>query len=961
MPRIRTAHKFTERQRTGDVLTDEFVDFKSLLLSSDVLKGLSSSGFERPSPIQLKAIPLGRCGLDLIAQAKSGTGKTCVFTVIALESLLLDQNTTQVLILAPTREIAVQIKDVISAVGSQMNQLVCHAFIGGLPVEEDKKLLKKASHIVVGTPGRIKSLIENGFLKTDSVRLFILDEADKLLEDNFQEQINWIFSSLPPNKQVMAFSATYPEYLAKHLTLYMREPTFVRLNANDPTLQGIKQFYQVVSFHPLPHKTFEEKILRLLKLLSSVSFNQCLVFSNYQIRAQSSQSQSQRLKAIEKLKEFKCRVLISTDLTSRGIDAEHVNLVVNMDVPRDHETYLHRIGRAGRFGTQGIGVTFVAKGEEEKLFKKMEETIGVTIDALPDPIPQFLCTNETPKGLSSKSVQPCLATVDIDIMKKSSAKKSDDLVKLHSLQPNTMQNPARFSDEFGCNADNNKIGMEQERCVLKTAGDIENKSEVCLKQNEMAPECGKCDTDKNSPSKTENVEQGTSDVQQKVQARSLSSLQGSSTCENCYGAERVENSQSTHTVTQNNSGGRVDDDDDDDEEEDDDDSDNGNSDDGEGIPGYKTVNGTCAVKIEKKQVFPHNADEKFHSSLAGEIMTADFFTKLQGLNFESCPEIETLRAECKPHLAPAGDNESRVSKTKHAGNNKLPPLSVEGKDLSKTLSTYERLKDMNLELEVTSEELSDEYDIMHDSKFDTATDNNSHLPSVEEFERYFEKYLKNGPSFEQHNPHSSDSITSGMDSDTEDDDGTQSSSDSDDEGESNSIDEMLVEHFHSVPCNYVSKSISPYEFPKSSNSGLHIGPNRLETLTERPSEVPQRLDSLQGSYNENTENSIFENHPSCVICYDKSCDCQLKQCWPDHFSTTNFNWHETSSNDWLNSGTRRLPPSSQQYFHQPYDQDSQWNLSWYNAYHRQVDYIKQFVSLSRGCAFVQVKERSHWA
>jgi len=892
MPRIRTAHKFTERQRTGDVLTDEFVDFKSLLLSSDVLKGLSSSGFERPSPIQLKAIPLGRCGLDLIAQAKSGTGKTCVFTVIALESLLLDQNTTQVLILAPTREIAVQIKDVISAVGSQMNELVCHAFIGGLPVEEDKKLLKKASHIVVGTP-------------------------------------------------------------------------------------GIKQFYQVVSFHPLPHKTFEEKILRLLKLLSSVSFNQCLVFSNYQIRAQSlcntlhlkgwpsvfiagSQSQSQRLKAIEKLKEFKCRVLISTDLTSRGIDAEHVNLVVNMDVPWDHETYLHRIGRAGRFGTQGIGVTFVAKGEEEKLFKKMEETIGVTIDALPDPIPQFLCTNETSKGLSSKSVQPCLATVDIDIMKKSSAKKSDDLVKLHSLQPNTMQNPARCSDEFGCNADNNKIGMEQERCVLKTAGDIENKSEVCLKQNEMAPECGKCDTDKNSPSKSENVEQGTSDVQQKVQALSLSSLQGSSTCENCYGAERVENSQGTHTVTQNNSGGRVDDDDDD-EEEDDDDSDNGNSDDGEGIPGYKTVNGTCAVKIEKKQVFPHNADEKFHSSLAGEIMTADFFTKLQGLNFESCPEIETLRAECKPHLAPAGDNESHVSKTKHAGNNKLPPLSVEGKDLFKTLSTYERLKDMNLELEVTSEELSDEYDIMHDSKFDTATDNNSHLPSVEEFERYFEKYLKNGPSFEQHNPHSSDSITSGMDSDTEDDDGTQSSSDSDDEGESNSIDEMLVEHFHSVPCNYVSKSISPYEFPKSSNSGLHIGPNGLETLTERPSEVPQHLDSLQGSCNENTENSIFENHPSCVICYDKSCDCQLKHCWPDHFSTTNFNWRETSSNDWLNSGTRRLPPSSQQYFHQPYDQDSQWNLSWYNAYHRQVDYIKQFVSLSRGCAFVQVKERSHWA
>lgn len=584
---------------------------------------------------------------------------------------------------------------------------------------------------------------------------------------------------------------------------------------------------------------------------------------------------------------------------------------------------------------------------------------------IPDPIPQFLCTHETLKGLSSKSVEPCVATVDVDIMKKPSTKKSDDLVKLDSLQPNTIQNFARCSDEFGCNADNNKVGMEQERCVLETAGDIENKSEVCLGQNEMTPECGKHETDKGAPSKTENVEQGTSDVHRKVQAGCLSSFLGSSTSENCYGAEQVENSQSTHTVTENNSGERVDDDEeDDDDDDDDDDNSNDNNNDGEGTPCYKAevnANGTSAVKTKRKHVSSHNTDGKLHSSLAGEIMAADFLTKLQGLNFESCSEIETLCAGHKPCVAPAGGNESRGSQMKHAGNNKLPPLSVEVKELSKTLPTNERLKEENLELEVTSEELSDEHDIMHDSKLDTAADGNSHLPSVEEFERYFEEYLKNGPSFEQHSAHSSDSITNGADSDSEDDNDTQSSSDSDDEGDGSSIDAMPVEQFHSVPSNYVSESISSYEFPKSNNSGLHIGLNGLETLTERPSEVPQRLDSLQGSYNENTENGIFENYPSCVICCDKSCECQLNQCWPDHFSTINFNWHETSSNDWLCSGTRQLPPSSQQYFHQPRDQDDQWNLSWYNAYHRQVDYIKQFVSLSRGCARGQVKERTHWA
>ncbi|NXT64512.1 DDX20 helicase, partial [Chaetops frenatus] len=393
------------RFRTRDVLVPGGPsDFGSLLLSPPVLAGLEAAGFYRPSPVQLKAIPLGRCGLDLIVQAKSGTGKTCVFATIALDAVLLESPATQILILAPTREIAVQIHAVITTIGIKMEGLECHVFIGGTPLSQDRSRLKKC-HIAVGSPGRIKQLIELDYLSTASVRLFVLDEADKLLEEgSFQEQINWIYSSLPVNKQMLAVSATYPESLAAALTRYMREPTFVRLNPTDPGLLGLKQYYKIVNSHPLPHKTFEEKTQHLQELFSKIPFNQALVFSNLHSRAQhlaeiltsrgfpaecisGNMNQNQRLDAMAKLKQFHCRVLISTDLTSRGIDAEKVNLVINLDVPLDWETYMHRIGRAGRFGTLGLSVTYCCRGEEENTMMKIAQKCNLQLLPLPEPIP----------------------------------------------------------------------------------------------------------------------------------------------------------------------------------------------------------------------------------------------------------------------------------------------------------------------------------------------------------------------------------------------------------------------------------------------------------------------------------------------------------------------------------------------------------------------------------------------
>ncbi|XP_062604795.1 probable ATP-dependent RNA helicase DDX20 [Saccostrea cucullata] len=451
MSKASVAHVIQDKYRTGDVLINENVDFSGLLLSANVLQGLQKAGFQRPSPIQLKAIPLGRCGLDLIVQAKSGTGKTCVFSVIALEGLQTESYALQVLVLAPTREIAIQIWDVICSIGQCIPTLKCHTFIGGMPVTEDKQKLKKC-HIAVGTPGRIKQLIETGIMNTDSIRMFVLDEADKLLEESFQEQINWIYSALPENKQMLALSATYPEYLAQHLTSYMRNPTFLRLNISDPALLGIKQFRKVVTYHALPNKVFDNKTKVVIELLSSVNFQQCLIFSNLQTRAQNmadalishgwptaciagSHDQRDRNEAMSQLKTYKCRVLISTDLTSRGIDADKVNMVINLDVPKDHETYLHRIGRAGRFGTFGAAVNIVSHGQEEKELNKVEKKCNTHIKDLPDPIPSTLTKSEGTFNLDDMVSTEQIITDHTRI----SPKKMDVTENQNSLKENSKQ------------------------------------------------------------------------------------------------------------------------------------------------------------------------------------------------------------------------------------------------------------------------------------------------------------------------------------------------------------------------------------------------------------------------------------------------------------------------------------------------------------------------------------------
>ncbi|XP_011140517.1 uncharacterized protein LOC105183831 isoform X2 [Harpegnathos saltator] len=386
-----TAHDINKKLRTSDIKIQENVTFLEMGLPEKIMDGLSFAGFERPSPIQLKAIPIGRCGFDLILRAKSGTGKTAVFGIIALEILDIQISSPQVLIVAPTREIAIQISNVLKTIGSEIKGLKVEYFVGGLSVEDDKKRLNEC-HVAVGAPGRIKHLIDKKLLKVSTVRLFVLDEADKLMETNFQKDINYIFSKLSLNKQVIASSATYPGDLEKFLEMYMCSPVLISPDLDGPILVGIKQFLVVVSSHLNAMKQVQIKVDELQKIFTKIPFKQSLVFSNYQSRAQSvsnklnsmgfsstyiigSQDMAKRLEIMEKLRNFNCRILMTTDLTARGIDVENVNLVINLDIPMDAATYLHRIGRAGRYGTHGISITIVSENELQS-FRELLISVG---------------------------------------------------------------------------------------------------------------------------------------------------------------------------------------------------------------------------------------------------------------------------------------------------------------------------------------------------------------------------------------------------------------------------------------------------------------------------------------------------------------------------------------------------------------------------------------------------------
>jgi ATP-dependent RNA helicase DDX20 len=341
-------------------------DFKALMLRDEVVRGLEQAGYEKPSPVQARAIPLGKFGADLVIQAKSGTGKTCVFAVIALESISLDFRAPQVIIIAPTRELAHQTRDVIRSIGQYMPGLECHAFVGGMSTDLDIKALSletAACHIVSGTPGRLRSLIEMGSLRLEGVRHLVLDEVDQLLAEGFRQQVEYFLGVLPTRRQVLAVSATFTKELLSYLDTIMHKPHMVSVVKDSVALKGVRQFFfdvhppdtasnlgtEIGSSQRASGKStgaggssygrdkFKSRMQGLVQVLETTPFHQCVVFTNSRILGQrvaqllvqlgfpaqfvcGDMPQAQRLAAIAQLRAFELRVLVSSDLTARGID-----------------------------------------------------------------------------------------------------------------------------------------------------------------------------------------------------------------------------------------------------------------------------------------------------------------------------------------------------------------------------------------------------------------------------------------------------------------------------------------------------------------------------------------------------------------------------------------------------------------------------------------------------------------
>ena len=385
--------------------------FDDMPLHQSLLRGVYSHGFERPSPIQQRAIvPMTRGG-DIIGQAQSGTGKTGAFSIGLLQRLDWRlRRVPQALVLSPTRELAHQTRDVVSSIGSYLassssssaepssasslppDAAFCHPFVGGTRVADDvRRLQAGATAVAVGTPGRVADLIRRGALRTSLLKVLVLDEADEMLSQGFSDQVYEIFKFLPKDVQVALFSATMPDDVLQLTTKFMRTPTRILVKKESLTLEGIRQFYVAVEE--------EHKLETLMDLYESVSVAQSVIFANTRRKVDwlasalnaehhtvsamhAEMARGERDKVMGAFRNGASRVLVTTDLVARGIDVHHVNVVINVDLPTNTESYLHRIGRGGRFGKKGIAINFVSRRDVDVL-REIEAHYHTQIDELP--------------------------------------------------------------------------------------------------------------------------------------------------------------------------------------------------------------------------------------------------------------------------------------------------------------------------------------------------------------------------------------------------------------------------------------------------------------------------------------------------------------------------------------------------------------------------------------------------
>ena len=391
MEKNETTTQEQEQNPNMETNWDESVEtFDELNLKPELLRGIYGYGFEKPSAIQQKAILPIIKGMDVIAQAQSGTGKTAAFAIGSLQLVDVTKDEIQCLVLSPTRELAQQTAIVYNFIGECLKVKIS-LLIGGTKIGADLEKLREGPQVLVGSPGRVLDLIRRKQISLGYLQTFILDEADEMLSKGFLDNIREIISLIPTTTKILLFSATMPKEIIDMTTKFMKDPARILVKNEELTLEGIKQYYVFLKK--------EDKLDVLLQIYRGIEIAQAIIYCNskrsvdfvsVELKKKGHMVSSIHgdLKQIERdnvMRDFRSgatRVLITTDLLARGIDVYQVSLVINYELPREKETYIHRIGRSGRFGRKGNAINFVTPTEKDEL-EAIQKFYNTTIEALP--------------------------------------------------------------------------------------------------------------------------------------------------------------------------------------------------------------------------------------------------------------------------------------------------------------------------------------------------------------------------------------------------------------------------------------------------------------------------------------------------------------------------------------------------------------------------------------------------
>ncbi|MBT3530888.1 MAG: DEAD/DEAH box helicase [Gammaproteobacteria bacterium] len=401
--------------------SEAVVPFSELELSVPILKALNDVGYETPSPIQAETIPLLLEGRDVLGQAQTGTGKTAAFALPVLSAIDIKQKDPQVLVLAPTRELAIQVAEAFQKYANHIKGFHVLPVYGGQDYSGQIRALKRGVHVVVGTPGRVMDHMRKRTLKLDNLKTLVLDEADEMLRMGFIDDVEWILEQTPDTRQIALFSATMPQQVRRIATAHLNNPAQVTIKATKASAKLIRQrFWPVSGMHKLDALTrileaenFDGMIIFVRTRIATVELADKLSARGFAATALNGDiAQKQRERTVDQLKKGKLDILVATDVAARGLDVDRVSHVVNYDIPHDTEAYIHRIGRTGRAGREGDAILFVAP-RERRMLNAIERATQKKIELMELPSTELI--NDKRVETFKQAISDTLATEDLGL------------------------------------------------------------------------------------------------------------------------------------------------------------------------------------------------------------------------------------------------------------------------------------------------------------------------------------------------------------------------------------------------------------------------------------------------------------------------------------------------------------------------------------------------------------------